>query len=207
MPKTRFDRFLLLTLTAALLLTPQFAWAHCDTLDGPVVIDARAALAARDVTQVLKWVRAEDEAEIRATFDQTLKVRQLDGTAQELADHYFFETLVRVHRAGEGAPYTGLKAGGIVPAPIAKADRALEQGSVDALAKAIAGHVEQGIRDKFAAAHASRQHAADSIAAGRAFVADYVTYVHYVEGIVEAVHTGAHHGAPKSESGGGGHVH
>lgn len=207
MPKTRFDRFLLLTLTAALLLTPQFAWAHCDTLDGPVVIDARAALVARDVTPVLKWVRAEDEAEVRAAFDQTLKVRQLEGTAKELADHYFFETLVRVHRAGEGAPYTGLKAGGTVPAPIAKADRALEDGSVDELAKAIAGHVEQGIRDKFAAALASRKHAEESVAAGRAFVADYVTYVHYVEGIVEAVHAGTHHGAPNSESGGGGHAH
>lgn len=206
MPKTRFDRFLLLTLAAA-QLTPQFAWAHCDTLDGPVVIDARAALAAQDVTPVFKWVRAEDEAEIRAAFAQTLKVRHLDGSAQELADRYFFETLVRAHRVGEGAPYTGLKAGATVPAPIAKADRALEQGSVDPLAKAIAGHGEQGIRDKFAAAHASRQHAADSIVAGRAFVADYVTYVHYVEGIVEAVHAGPHHGAPKSERGGGEHAY
>lgn len=204
MPKTRFDRFLLLTLAAALLLSPQFAWAHCDTLDGPVVIDARAALAAQDVTPVLKWVRAENEAEIRAAFDQTLKVRQLDGTAQELADHYFFETLVRVHRAGEGAPYTGLKTGGTIPAPIVKADQALEQGSVDQLAKAIASHVEQGIRERFAAARDSRQHAAESIAAGRAFVADYVTYVHFVEGIVAAVHAGPHHGEKAAAEG---HAH
>ncbi|MDT8442005.1 MAG: DUF6448 family protein [Desulfuromonadales bacterium] len=204
MTKTRLTLWTVLALATGLLLTPHFAWAHCDALDGPVIIEARAALDTENITPLLKWVRTEDEAEIRHAFDQTLAVRKLGDEAQGLADTWFFETLVRVHRAGEGAPFTGVKAAGTIPAPIAKADRALEQGSVDALAKAIASHVEEGIRERFATALESRRHAAESVAAGRAFVADYVTYVHYVEGIVAAVHAGPHHGEPADKQG---HAH
>src|SRR5687768_5192543 len=92
---------------AALMLCaiPTTASAHCDSLDGPVVKAAQQALASRDVRAVLIWVGAGDEAEIRSAFDQTLAVRELDPRARALADRYFFETVVRVHRAGEGAPY------------------------------------------------------------------------------------------------------
>ena len=41
-----------------------FAFAHCDTLDGPVVKTARAALEKGDVTPILKWVTNEYETEI-----------------------------------------------------------------------------------------------------------------------------------------------
>jgi len=178
----------------AMLLLPHQALAHCDALDGPVIVDARTALAAADVTPVLKWIAADDEAEIRAAFAQTQQVRRLDPAAQELADRYFFETLVRVHRASEGAPYTGLKPAGTVAPVVAMADRALEQGSVDDLAKKIAAHTEAGIRERFSHALETRKHADDSVAAGREAVAAYVTYVHYVEGIAQAVHAAPHHG-------------
>lgn len=178
----------------AILMAPQTAPAHCDTLDGPVVADARIALAKGDITPVLKWIQAKDEKEIRDTFARSLAVRKLDPEAQKLADTYFFETLVRVHRAGEGAPYTGLKAAGTVEPVIAKADLALEQGTVDGLAKAIAAHTEEGIRERFRHALKTRTHAQDSVQAGREYVEAYVTYVHYVEGIAQAVHGSAHHG-------------
>jgi hypothetical protein len=177
-----------LMLAMAMAMIPGQVLAHCDTLDGPVVIDARAALEQKEITPVLKWVSAENEPEIRAAFTQTLAVRQIDPAALDLADRYFFETLVRVHRAGEGAPYTGLKPAGMVEPVIAKADRALEQGNVDALAKTIATHVEAGLRERFAHTLETRKHAAESVAAGRESVAAYVTYVHYVEGIAQAVH-------------------
>jgi hypothetical protein len=86
--------------------------AHCDTMNGPVVAAAQTALRAGDVTPVLKWVRKEHEPEVRAAFARTLKVRATGDDARQLADVYFFETLVRLHRAGEGAPYTGLKPAG-----------------------------------------------------------------------------------------------
>jgi len=178
----------------AMLLTPHQALAHCDALDGPVIVDARAALAKGEVTSVLKWVRADDEADIRSAFAQTMSVRRLDSAAQELADRYFFETLVRVHRASEGAPYTGLKPAGTVAPVVAMADRALDQGEIDSMAKKIASHVEAGIRKHFSHALETRSHADDSVAAGREAVAAYVTFVHYVEGIAQAVHAAPHHG-------------
>lgn len=179
----------------AILIAPQQALAHCDALDGPVIIEARQALENGDVTPVLKWVGAADEAEIRAAFAQTVNVRQLDPAARELADRYFFETLVRVHRAGEGAPFTGLKPAGTVAPVVAMADRALDEGKVDTLAGKIAAHTEAGIRERFRHALETRKHAGDSVAAGREAVAAYVTYVHYVEGIANAVHAEAHHGS------------
>lgn len=196
-----------LAILAAVLLTlvfPSQVLAHCDTLDGPVVIDARGALEKGDVTPVLKWVRADDEQEIRETFAKTIAVRKLDSAARDLADSYFFETLVRVHRAGEGAPYTGLKAAGTVPPPIAKADLSLEKGNVDELAKAIASHAEAGIRERFNHALETKKHAGENVAAGRKHVEAYVTFVHYVEGVVAAVHAEAHHNEAGKP---GGHQH
>ena len=167
--------------------------AHCDALDGPVVIEARDALAKGEVYPLLKWVRAEDEKEIREAFARTLTVRKLSPEAQKLADMYFFETLVRVHRAGESAPYTGVKAAGAIDPIIVQADKALERGSVDALAKAIAAHTEEGIRQRFNQAVKTRKHAGESVQKGREYVEAYVTYVHYVEGIAQVVHGKAHH--------------
>ncbi len=172
------------------------AGAHCDTVDGPVVIDARAALAAGDVTQVLKWVRAEDEPEIRAAFDRALVVRASGGAALELADTWFFETLVRVHRAGEGAPYTGLKPAGTVEPGIAAADRAIDSGSADSLVAALTEHLDEGVRHRFERVVAAREHAGHNVAAGRAYVAAYVDFIHYVEGLHVAMAGSGHGAAP-----------
>src|SRR5690606_23779755 len=103
------------------LATP--ALAHCDSMDGPVVADAQRALSARDLTPVLKWIPAADEAEVRGAFDMTLAVRGESDTARTVADRYFYETLIRVHRAGEGEGFTGLKPAGSVAPAIAAADK------------------------------------------------------------------------------------
>jgi hypothetical protein len=149
---------------------------------------------------VLKWVQAGDEAEIRQAFEKTLAVRKLNPEAREFADMYFFETLVRIHRAGEGAPYTGLKAAGTVEPVVARADQALVKGSVDELTKAIAAHTVEGIRERFNRAVETRKHAGESVQAGREYVEAYVDYVHYLEGIAQVVHGAPHHAekAPKA---------
>ena len=90
-------------LLLSLLMIPASSLAHCDTLEGPVVTDAKKALEKGDVNPVLKWVKKEQEGEIREVFKKTLAVRSKGPEAKELADRYFFETLVRIHRAGEGA--------------------------------------------------------------------------------------------------------
>ena len=184
---------LLLALAFALAFAATPARAHCDTLDGPVVTDARAALAAGDPTAVLKWVKPADEGEIRAAFARALAVRTGGGEAAALADTWFFETLVRVHRAGEGAGFTGLKPAGAVEPPIAMADRALASGSVDELATRIGEHASAAVTARFRRVVEARAHAGESVAQGRQYVAAYVDYVHFVEGVVAAVHREAGH--------------
>lgn len=196
-----------LALASAALLLPPAARAHCDSLDGPVILTAKAALEKGDVTSILKWVQLDDEKEIKEAFARTLAVRSKGPEAKELADHYFFETLVRVHRAGEGAPYTGLKATVAEAGPaVMGADKALETGSVESLVKLVNEDVAEGIRKRFAHAMETKKHANESVAKGREFVAAYVDYVHYVEGIHAAASKGAgHHGEPAEKAEGAGH--
>lgn len=168
------------TLFIALWLVPNVASAHCDTLDGPVVTTAKAALEKGDVTPVLKWVRKEDEKEIKELFKNTLAVRKQSKEAKELADMYFFETLVRIHRAGEGAPYTGLKKEPAEPI-ITAADKALESDSADNLVKLVTDAVAKGVRKHFEHAKETKKHSEESVEAGRKFVEAYVEFTHYIE--------------------------
>lgn len=177
------------------------AYAHCDTLDGPVVQTARMALETGDVTPVLKWIQADDEKEIRAMFKKTLAVRSKGVEAKDLADMYFFETLVRIHRAGEGAPYTGLKPGEAVDPAVALADKALETGSVDKLVDVLTKAMANGIRERFQHAKETQKHADDSVEAGREFVKAYVIFTHYAEGLHATIKANADHhfGGTKSQ--------
>lgn len=169
---------------AAWLWTAAPAFAHCDTLDGPVVTDAKTALAKKEITPVLKWIKPEHEAELKTAFARTLAVRAQSSEARELADQFFFETLVRVHRAGEGAPYTGLKPAGTKVEPaIAAADQALESDKADALIKTVTDEVTTGIGQRFANAVEKKKHAEHNVEAGREYVAAYVEFVHYVEAL------------------------
>lgn len=186
---------LLAALVASLTL-PGAAAAHCDSLDGPVVNAARSALQQGDVALVLGWVRAGDEAEIREAFDRTLQVRRSGGPAADLADRWFFETLVRVHRAGEGAPYTGLKpAGTDVSAGIEAAEDALHAGTVEGLAPRLAEHVSAAVRERFEHVHRLADHDPADVEAAREYVEAYVTYIHFVEELVAVVHGHGTHGA------------
>jgi hypothetical protein len=172
--------------SAAWLFAAASAFAHCDTMDGPVVIDARTALENKNITPVLKWIKPENEAELKAAFTRTLAVRTQGKEARELADQFFFETLVRVHRAGEGAPYTGLKPAGTKLDPaIEAADLALDGGKANALIKSVTEEVAAGIRQRFTEAIEKKKHAEHNVEAGREYVAAYVEFVHYVE----ALHT------------------
>ncbi len=163
------------------LLPAGLVYAHCDTLDGPVVKAAKTALEKKDVTGVLKWVKKENEKDIAEAFKKTLDVRELSPQAKELADMYFFETLVRLHRTGEGAPYTGLKPAGAVEPIVAAADKALETGSVAELSKELTTKVADGINTRFAKAVEKKKHSDESIEAGREFVEAYIEFVHYAE--------------------------
>ena len=123
---------------------------HCDALDGPVVKAARMALEARDVNLVLPYVKKESEAEVLEAFEKVIAVREADPAVRELADLYFFETVVRVHRAGEGAPYTGLKPAGLDVGPvIPAAERAIETGSPVELLELLTDTVRSEVMRRF----------------------------------------------------------
>lgn len=182
-----YRTILIFTTLAATILSAPGAWPHCDTVEGPVVHDARRALEKQDVTPVLKWISDEDEPEIREAFEKTLAVRTQSEAAREMADYYFFETLVRVHRATEGFGYTGLRSISTVDPVLVEADEALESGSAEELIEHLTRQVERELRERFEKAHENKQHADDSVRQGRDYVQSYVQFVHFVEAIREAV--------------------
>lgn len=196
-----------LLVTVLLLLARSPAFSHCDGMDGPVVNAARRALATRDVNLVLIWVQAKDEAEVHRVFDHTLAVRSLGQQAQELADRYFFETLVRLHRAGEGAPYTGLQPGGRdLGRAIPAADRALQEGTAEQLKALLNEAVQKGLQQHFQKVLSKKRFRSDDLAAGREYVEAYVAFVHYVERVFEASARAAHGHFHESEDSVEGHA-
>lgn len=191
--KTRQRMRMMVAVAGVAALVTGIAWAHCDTTGGPVIPEARAALDKGDVTPLLKWVTKENEAEIKAAFEKTVVVRAKGPEAKALADQYFLETLVRLHRAGEGFPYTGVKDAPVEPI-VALADKALANGSADEMTKKITGHIAAGIKERFDKVLAASKDKDKSVEAGRAYVGAYVQYMHYIEGIHAAVMSaGEHH--------------
>lgn len=180
----------LIVLAAAIVLAGP-AHAHCDSLDGPVVRDARSALESGDPTVVRKWVAADQETELLEVFEHALEVRTLGAQARDIADRLFFETLVRLHRASEGEAFTGLKPAGSTEPGLQKADAALAAGSVEDLVDELVAAVREAVETRFVAVQAAEHHSVDSVAAGRAYVEAYVEYAH----LVEQLHGLASHGA------------
>ncbi len=123
---------------------------HCDSMDGPVVAAARKALESGDVSVVLPFVKKDGEEQVMRAFEATEKARAHGADAREVADLYFFETVVRVHRAGEGAPYTGLKPAGLGHGPVIPvAEMGIESGSPGQLKDLLAGHVRDEVQRRF----------------------------------------------------------
>lgn len=103
---------------------------HCDSIDGPVVTAAREALEEEDFEVIVPYVLAEYEADLRDAFELATKAWTQGPEARLVAERYFFETAVRLHRVGEGASFTGLKPAGLDVGPvIPMAERAIDLGS------------------------------------------------------------------------------
>lgn len=182
------------------LLAPGIALSHCDTLDGPVIMDAKKALDTENVNHVLIWVQKSDETEIRKAFEETLSMRKINPEAKEFADRYFFETLVRIHRAGEGATYTGLQpAGQDLDPAIAAADKALSSGTIESAKELLAHSVEEGLMQRYKEVKAKQNYDKNDVAAGREYVAAYVRFIHYLEAVHSMAVKGADHSTAVSE--------
>lgn len=172
------------------------ALANCDSEAGPVAAAGRQALERGDPASALVWVRPEDQPAVAAAFRETLVVRRKGQDAQRLADRYFLETLVRLHRTGEGKPYTGLRpaAEGIAPG-MSLADQALAAGSADSVVAQLSETVSQGVRARFADVQRRQAYDLQDLAAGRDYVKSYVGFVYYLETLHRAAAAGRGAGA------------
>lgn len=180
----KFNRLLLVG--AGLAAAPFFALsasAHCDSYEGPIIPVAQEALRTGDVEPLLKWVDADHEAEIQEAFKRARDAAKDAPAAKELVELWFLETFVRIHREGEGAPYTGLKPAGSMDPFYKQADEALLHDSVDELAKEIGNAVTEEVRKRFGEAKKLQASAEESPEAGRKFVAAYVEYMHFLEAV------------------------
>ena len=162
--------------------TPNPALAHCDTMDGPVVKAAQKALQAKNVNLVLIWVQENDEAVIRKAFHETLAVRTLNHAARDLADRWFFETLVRLHRAGEGEPFTGIEPAGTDLGPVIRGgDQAIQTGVIEPLLSLFPTDASAEIQTRFKDVVAKKSYHENDVVSGRKFVKAYVSFLHYLE--------------------------
>ncbi len=177
------------------LLRPSSAKAHCDSVEGPVVAAARNALAAKNVALVLPYVQADAEPELTAAFEHATAVRALGPEAQELADRFFFETAVRLHRAGEGAAYTGLKEEAVTDPALLAADAVLEGDDLSAVYDVLDEAVRTGVKARHTAVQEAREHAADAktVAADRERVEAELGFEKYVYGIYAAATSEVQH--------------
>ena len=176
-----------------LLFGAQSAQAHCDSIDGPVASAAQKALDTGNVYLALPYAAVGAESEITAAFAQSLKVRKLGPEAKALADRAFIETTVRLHRAGEGAAYTGLKPAGIDYGPaIPAADRAIGTGDIAEVKMLLVEAMEHGLKERFAHMRETQMaprepKTAEDVRAARERVSAELGFVAYVEGLYQAV--------------------
>ncbi len=185
---------LLVVITSILLLfSSATASAHCDSYDGPVIKDAYKALENNNVKLVLKWIPAEQEKEITSLFNKTYALKGQDEEVYEIVQKHFFETLVRLHREAEGAPYTGLKPAGSTIQIIQMTDAALQEDNIEGFIIKLDNHLNKVVRDKYQKVADLQKVKDNSTAEGRAFVAAYVDYTHTIEAIHHFIENGANH--------------
>jgi hypothetical protein len=177
---------------ARLIVQP--ADAHCDTEDGPAVTDGHRSLASGNINHALKWVSAEAEDEVRRAVAEAITLRADGGDAAAQADRTFLETLVRVHRAGEGEGFEGIQpTGTALPGQVVAADRALDEGTIDALRGLVPDDRWPGLVRRFDDAIARKGFDVDDLPAARAYVEAYVRFFKYAEGEDHADSDGHHH--------------
>lgn len=187
-------------LAAGLLFGSQGAQAHCDSVDGPVAKAALAALETGNVNLALAYAPATAEGEIKVAFAQSLKVRGLGPEAKALADHAFIETTVRLHRAGEGAAYTGLKPAGIDYGPaIPAAEQAVETRSLAPVKALLVKELEHGLHARLTHVEEAQKEGlkepktTKDVPAARKRVSAELEFVTYVEGLRQAIHGAPEH--------------
>lgn len=166
---------------------------HCDSMDGPVVVAAMRALNAGEVNVVLPFVHREYEAEVAEAFEKVMRAREQGPEAREVADRLFFETVVRIHRAGEGEPYTGLKPAGLGHGEVVPvAERAIETGSPDELLNKLTETVRAEVTQRFEHVMELKGRAGESVEDAREYTEAMLGLEVYAHGLHECAKAGPH---------------
>ncbi len=169
-------------------------YGHCDAKNGPVAVAAREALKKQDFGSVQIWVGKDQEEELRDKFQQCLSVYRQGGKAKKLAEDYFVETAIRLHRAAEGMPFTGVKPARPLPSDIAAAEKALQVGDAKVITDLLTEELVTQTQKWFDNAIKAKEHKDESVEAGREWVDAYVKYVIYVHGLHQKIKAGPKHG-------------
>jgi hypothetical protein len=188
--KTTMGLMFIIFLTS-LLLTPTSIKAHCDSYDGPVIKDAFRAIENNQVEPVLKWVNSEHEDEISSLFKKLITLKNGDAEIYAIVEKHFLETLVRLHREGEGASYTGLKPAGTTKPIILISDNALEHEDYEGLIHKLEAHFAKVLKEKYDAVVDAKARKDDSVENGREYVEAYVEYTHFIEEIHDIIEHGS----------------
>lgn len=173
---------------------------HCDTRDGPVVKACERALETGNPNFALIWVPKSAEPELRSAFERVLRSRELGGDAKSIAEDWFFETAVRLHRAGEGAPYAGLKPSGLSEGPVVpRAEKSIETGNGKDAIGFILDTVEEDLQRRFNHVLETKNYDVNDVEAGRAFVAAFIDYVVWSHHLFMYVKEGGEYGEEMEE--------
>jgi hypothetical protein len=166
---------------------------HCDSLDGPVVRAARRALGEEDVTLVLPFVPKTGEKDVTELFHKVLHARKADPVSREVADEHFFDTVVRLHRAGEGAPFTGLKPAGLDVGPVIPvAEHAAESGESHALEEVLVSVVRSEVKRRLRHLAHLRPEAGHGVDHAREYVKASLGLQVWAHGLYTAARTEPH---------------
>ena len=166
-----------------LILSTNVTFAHCDTMDGPLIKDARLAIAQNNINYALKWVSSKNEAEIKDAFKLMMKVRETGPEGKELAEKYFFETLVRIHRTGEGMPFTGVKPSGTpIDDKVLAADKSIEIGNLSPFKNMVSKDILQELTKRFNKVMSLKNFDVNNVEAGREYIEVYVLFFKFAEG-------------------------
>ncbi len=168
--------------------------AHCDRVNGPVAVAAKKALQTGDSAHALIWVTDQQADELKSIFEQSLEVYAQGGDSQALAERYFMENTVRLHRQAEGMPYTGLKPAQPNPEDIEAAEEALESDDVAEVTDLLTQEIRHKISELHANAIAAKDNKGQSVGAGRKWVDAYVQYVVFIHGLYQNIQAGPAHG-------------
>lgn len=163
------------------------ASAHCDSYDGPVIKDAMKALKSNNVNLVLKWITPEQEKEITSLFKKTYALKSGDSEVYTIVEKHFFETLVRLHRETEGAPYTGLKPAGSTKQIIQLTDQAIADKDFPTLLEKLNNHIGKVLKVKYEKVAALDLDKNDSPEKGRKYVEAYVDFTHTIEALHDII--------------------